>query len=80
MKIEPEYFGLQHVRGEHYWSEDHYGDILLYVTDRDGANRGNRLPVGEYRMHCWVSDTDGNGYYATVYFDQDGDSIFEQGF
>ncbi len=78
MKITPVFFGLRHVRDKHYWSEDHYVNITLFVTDRD--SKGKRLPRGEYRMHCWVSDNDGNGYYVTVYLDNDGDGSFEQAF
>ena len=66
MRIEPEWYGLRHVRGEHYHTLDHWVDITLYVTDRD--SKGKRMPVGKYNMHCWVSDSDGNGYYVTVYF------------
>ena len=78
MRIKPEHFGLEHVRGEHYHTLDHWVDITLYVTDRD--SKGKRMPVGKYNMHCWVSDSDGNGYYVTVYYDGDGDGTFEQAF
>ena len=71
MKIEPEYWGLVPVRAEHYYGRDHYVKLTLYITDRD--SKGKRLPAGEYRMHCRVSDIDGNGYYVTVYF---GDEAF----
>ncbi len=66
MRIKPEFYGLRHVRGEHYYTGDHYVNITLYVTDRD--SKGKRMPVGKYNMHCWVSDSDGNGYYVPVYF------------
>ena len=76
MRIQPEWFGLQHVRGEHYHTLDHYVDILLYVTNFGGPNGDTLLPIGQYVMHCWVSDTDGNGYYVPVHF---GDQTFRQG-
>ena len=66
MEITPEWFGLQHVRGEHYHTLDSWVKITLHITDRD--SKGKRLPAGKYNMHCWVSDSDGNGYYVTVYF------------
>ncbi len=78
MRINPEWFGLQHVRAEHYHTLDHWVDITLYVTDRD--SKGKRMPVGKYNMHCWVSDNDGNGYSVTVYYDGNGDGTFEQAF
>ena len=78
MRIEPQWYGLRHVRGEHYHTLDHWVDITLYVTDRD--SKGKRMPVGKYNMHCWVSDTDGNGYSVAVYYDGDGDGTFEQAF
>ena len=55
--------------------------ITLYVTDRDPHSRTNaRLPNGGYNMHCYVADNDGNGYYVTVYLDNDSDGTFEQAF
>ena len=71
MKIKPEHWELVHVRDKHYYPDDHYVNLTLYVTDRD--SKGRLLPNAEYRMHCWVSDSDGNGYYVTVYF---GDEAF----
>ncbi len=71
MRIKPKFYGLVPVRAEHYYTGDHWVDLTLYVTDRD--SKGKRLPAGKYNMHCWVSDTDGNGYYVTVYF---GDEAF----
>ena len=76
MKITPEWFGLRHVRGEHYHTLDHSVDITLYVTNFGGRNGTTRLPIGQYRMHCWISDTDGNGYYVPVHF---GDQTFREG-
>ena len=73
MKIKPEHWQLVHVRGEHYYPDDHYVNITLYVTNFGGPNGTTRLPLGEYRMHCWVSDSDGNGYYVPIYF---GDLVF----
>ena len=52
-------------------------DITLFITDRN--SKGKHTP-GVYSMHCWISDNDGNGYYATVYFDQDEGGTFEQAF
>ena len=80
MKIKPAYHRLVHVRDKHYWGGDHYVNITLYVTDRDGSNKGKRLPNGGYKMHCWISDNDGNGYGVTVYLDNDGDGSFEHAF
>lgn len=71
MKIEPEYANVVTVSGKDYDPADHYVNLILYITDRD--SKGKLLPNGEYRMHCWVSDSDGNGYYVTVYF---GDEAF----
>ena len=76
MKIKPEWFGLRHVRGEHYHTLDHYVNITLYVTNFGGPNGNTRLPIGQYVMHCWVSDNDGNGYYVPVHF---GNQTFRQG-
>ena len=78
MRIDPEENQLKHVRDKHYYPGDHWVNITLYVTDRD--SKGNRLPNGGYKMHCWVSDNDGNGYYVTVYLDNNGDGTFEQAF
>lgn len=81
MDLIPVHTKLVHVRDKHYWPGDHYVNITLYVTDRDPYSRTNaRLPNGGYLMHCWISDTDGNGYYVPVYLDNDGDGTFEQAF
>ena len=76
MEITPKWFGLRHIRGEHYYSGDHWVKISLYVTDRGGPNGNTRLPIGQYRMHCYVTDNDGNGYYVPVHF---GDQTFREG-
>ena len=81
MKIKPEHWELVHVRDKHYYPDDHWVNITLYITDRDPYSKTNaRLPNGGYLMHCWVSDSDGNGYLTTVYLDNDGDGTFEQAF
>ena len=71
MKIVPEHGEVVTVSGEEYDPADHYVNLTLHVTDRD--SKGRLLLGGEYRMHCWVSDSDGNDYYVTVYF---GDEAF----
>ncbi len=71
MAIEPQHDRVVNVAGKEWDPSDHYVNLTLYVTDRD--SKGRLLPGGEYRMHCWVSDSDGNGYYVTVYF---GDEAF----
>ncbi len=71
MEITTEYSSVVTVAGKDYDPDDYWVNLTLYITDRN--SRGNRLPAGEYRMHCWVSDSDGNGYYVTVYF---GDEAF----
>ena len=68
---------LVHWRGEHYYDADHWIDIFLFITDRN--SKGKCTP-DVYLMHYYISDNDGNGYYVTVYFDQDGGSTFEQSF
>ena len=71
MAIEPEYSSVVPVAGKEYDPNDYWVNLTLYVTDLD--SKGKRLPNGKYRMHCWVSDSDENGYYVNVYF---GDEAF----